>query len=214
MTFLWARISAHGLPFRSRFAYNSREKKTATTAAKTPLVDPNVDTRLKRNIHAEVARNRTLVTTTGPNSGSVTSPVAGTVTLVNPLPPNGTTTFTPTLDYPSVLAGVASWDFSSQLTVLNSTDAGAVPWNQPTFSFTTRNGVIVSWKFTVPVYEPGSAEAYFALTITSTVNGDTVESSGRNPAFDPHEGEFSSITGSNNTPGTWTCMRTFTSAYP
>jgi hypothetical protein len=155
----------------------------------------------------------TLVTTvTGPNSPSVTSPVTGSVTLVNPLPANGTTTFAPTLAIPSVLAGVASWDFSSQYAPINSTDAGGAPWDLPTFTFTTSNGVIVSWMFTVPYFVEPDAGDSFRLSITGTVNGDTVTADRREEIFPPL-GE-SSITGSSSSPGTWTCQVTFTSNYP
>jgi hypothetical protein len=156
----------------------------------------------------------TLVTTTGLNRLSVTSPVTGSVTLVNPLPANGTTTFAPTLTNPSVLAGVASWDFSTQLAEINSIDAGSAAWNQPTFTFTTSHGVIVSWKFTVPRFEPVVPESSLTWVINVTVNGDTVEAHEEIGPLPPPANEPMSIMGSSSSPGTWTCQMTFTSNYP
>jgi hypothetical protein len=156
----------------------------------------------------------TLVTTTGFNVQSVTSPVTGSITLVSPLPANGTTTFAPTQIIPSVLAGVASWDFSSQLAAINSTDAGGAPWNLPTFTFTTVNGVIASWTFTVPFLYHFAADSDSTVSITGTANGDTVEAHYQFAEGAPPFNEPSSVTGSSSTPGNWTCQMTFTTSFP
>jgi hypothetical protein len=140
----------------------------------------------------------TSVSTTGPNSTPVSSPLMGFVTLAAPLPANGTTVVSPT-----------DWDFSAEWVYLNfaSQDTFDTP---AAFSFTTQNGVIVGWTVSVN-YNNGGGVDSFNIAATSTINGDSVEAD----YFDADSGvAASTITGSSSAPGTWTCQTVFTADFP
>jgi hypothetical protein len=155
----------------------------------------------------------TMVTTTGPHNATVTSPVVGTVTLINPLPANGTTTFAPGDGGFIPTPGLVSWDFSSQDPLLSSLLDVGNPYAQPTFTFTTRGGLIVGWNFTVPRFQNLEVGSFNESIKSSSSSGDTV-SVVVNPIPIPPDTVPYSIIGSNNTPGTWTCQTTFSSNFP
>lgn len=155
----------------------------------------------------------TSVITTGPHNATVTSPVVGTLKLINPLPPNGTTTFAPADGGFVPTPGLVAWDFSSQDPLLSSAVDAGDPYAQPTFSFTTSGGVIVAWSFTVPYFQNLQVGSFVESITGSSSGGDTVSVVVNPIPIPPVTGPYS-IIGSNNTPGTWTCQTTFSSNFP
>jgi len=155
----------------------------------------------------------TMVSTTGPNTATVSSPVTGSVTLINPLPANGTTTFAPSDGGFVPTPGLVSWDFSSQDPLLSSAVSVGDPYAQPTFTFTTRDGVIVGWNFTIPYFQNLEVGSYNESIKSSSSNGDTVLVSVAPVPIPPDTVPYS-ITGSTSSPGTWTCLTTYTSNFP
>jgi hypothetical protein len=154
----------------------------------------------------------TMVSTSGPNTTAVSSPVNGNIVLAAALPANGTSTFAQPPSQPNTLpSGVLSWDFSNESRYLSSSGGGGDIYNLASFSFTTVNGVIVSWTFTISTDNHFAASGDDIETVTSNVNGDTVAETYQYPAGGV---EPSSITGSSTSPGIWVCQQTFTAAYP
>jgi hypothetical protein len=72
-------------------------------------------------------------------------------------------------------------------------------------------GVIVAWNFYVSAQIPTVSNANEVLT-SSSVSGDSVLYDVLIPLTPPYTPY--SITGSSNTPGTWTCQTTYSSNFP
>lgn len=181
--------------------------KTTSKPAGTWVIASSVKFATSTNTSAQCTRFLytgapfTLVTATGSATAdglSVSAPVTGFVQLVAPLPLNGTTTFAP----PNAITpppGVLTWDFSSE-------SIGPGTENSPTFTFTTTNGVIVAWSFTIPFVLNADA-TLSTVTVTSSENGDSVTSTIEGPIY-----PYGSLTGSSSSPGSWACQMTFTAA--
>jgi hypothetical protein len=152
----------------------------------------------------------TSMSVTGPAAyaAPVSSPLFGSVTLVAPLPANGTVTlisenFTTGNLGPGNSPGVTSWDFSSESPNSQYPNPNGQGLVDASFSFTTSNSVIVKWNMSV-ASSPDEGVILYNVIATSTTNGDSVSSEINDPTV--AQPATTTIVGTSTSPGTWVCQ--------
>jgi len=142
-----------------------------------------------------------LVTASSNNDLPASSPIVGSLTLSQALPPNATLlTVTP-----------ATWQFSLVNDELTYTNGWFEDYPTPSFQFSTdANGNITDWLVTVDwSNSPGTLNVY-DISMTVAKAGDQIAET-----YDDLNNPVGpmSITGSSATSGTWTCVTQMTAAY-
>jgi hypothetical protein len=118
----------------------------------------------------------------------VSVPIAGTVTLAEPLPTNAVNqSVTPT-----------DWQFNNEAT------AGMYVITQ-SFIFTTVSGVITDWSVAFTRSSPATGFATYNISATLTPAKDSLSITQNGGCFGPNCPDSSSFTGSSTYAGTWAC---------
>jgi hypothetical protein len=139
----------------------------------------------------------TSLVTTGPNFTPLV-PLAGTVTLSTPLPPNAV----------NMAVTPVAWNFSVESSNLVSASPLNTTGNGPFFFSTDANGNIIGWQFTVAwaSHDIGGENQGFNMGVSTTQAGDYVGSAYYDGPIGVPPPINTDIVGNSSTAGTWTCQ--------